>query len=166
MPSKSSYILAIVTPLIYFITATSFAAPPKLAVLISVDQLRGDYLIEMESRFGEGGFRRLISQGVWYDNAHFAHACTYTATGHATLSTGGNVPEHGMVGNRWYDPVVTRFTAHPIQIQNLSVSPAKARAGLHPKICWRKRWETYCIDLLGARQKFSVCLKKTGHPLC
>jgi len=62
MPSKSSYILAMLIPLLFFMTSTTFAAPPKLAVLISVDQLRGDYLIEMESQFGEGGFRRLINQ--------------------------------------------------------------------------------------------------------
>lgn len=134
MPSKSSYILAIVTPLIYFITATSFAAPPKLAVLISVDQLRGDYLIEMESRFGEGGFRRLISQGVWYDNAHFAHACTYTATGHATLSTGGNVPEHGMVGNRWYDPVTgdSLYSASDPDTKLIGL-PSEGKSGASPK---------------------------------
>jgi predicted AlkP superfamily pyrophosphatase or phosphodiesterase len=76
---------------------------PALVLFITVDQLRGDILPRYADRFAQGGFRRLLDRGVHYTNAHFQHAATYTATGHATIFTGGNAPEHGIVGNRWRD---------------------------------------------------------------
>jgi predicted AlkP superfamily pyrophosphatase or phosphodiesterase len=60
---------------------------PSLVVLVTVDQMRGDYL----DRFGgqlEGGLARLARGGAWYTNAHHDHAITETAPGHATLLSG------------------------------------------------------------------------------
>jgi hypothetical protein len=54
-------------------------------------------------RFGEGGFRYLAEQGMWFHDAHHAHANTETIVGHATLSTGAHPSAHGMVGNVWFD---------------------------------------------------------------
>lgn len=78
------------------------AEKPKLVVFISVDQLRGDHLLRLEDRLGEGGFRYLMQHGTWYTSANYRHASTVTAVGHATLVTGANPPEHGIVENRWY----------------------------------------------------------------
>jgi predicted AlkP superfamily pyrophosphatase or phosphodiesterase len=90
--------------LIVLSALNSYADKPKLVLFLSIDQLRGDYLPEMEDRLGEGGFRYLMDNGAWYTEAQFAHASTYTATGHATLVTGTNAHKHGMVGNQWMDP--------------------------------------------------------------
>src|SRR5688500_14611531 len=63
------------------------AAAPSLVVLITVDQLRGDYL----DRFGpqlNRGLARLARGGAWFSNAHHDHAITETAPGHATLLSG------------------------------------------------------------------------------
>ena len=63
------------------------ATPPTLVVLITIDQMRGDYL----TRFGpqlRGGLARLAQGGAWYTNAHHDHAITETAPGHATLFSG------------------------------------------------------------------------------
>jgi hypothetical protein len=60
---------------------------PTLVVLVTVDQMRGDYL----DRFGPqltGGLARLARGGAWYTNAHHDHAITETAPGHATLLSG------------------------------------------------------------------------------
>ena len=81
----------------------SAAERPRLVLFITVDQLRGDMPIRYADRFGEGGFRYLMEQGYHYRNAHYRHANTFTAVGHATLATGGNTPEHGIAGNEWYD---------------------------------------------------------------
>ena len=78
---------------------------PELVLIVVVDQLRGDYIDRMKHRFGDGGFRYLLDNGLNYSNAHFRHGSTFTATGHATIVTGGNAPEHGIIGNTWYDPV-------------------------------------------------------------
>lgn len=79
------------------------AEKPKLVLFITVDQLRGDMPIRFADRFGEGGFRRLASQGLHYTNAHYRHSTTFTAVGHAALFTGGSVAQHGIAGNEWYD---------------------------------------------------------------
>ena len=76
---------------------------PRLIVQITVDQLRGDIPTRYLDRFGEGGFRYLIEQGIHYDNAHHTHANTETIVGHTTLATGANPAAHGMVGNLWFD---------------------------------------------------------------
>ena len=77
------------------------ASPPRLAVLLSIDQLRADMPQRLHGRFGEGGFRRLYDQGVVYARAAYAHSATETAVGHATLSTGALPRDHGIVGNEW-----------------------------------------------------------------
>ena len=54
-------------------------------------------------RFGQGGFRYLLDEGVVYTNAHHEHANTETIVGHATLATGAHPSVHGMIGNLWFD---------------------------------------------------------------
>jgi hypothetical protein len=39
-----------------------------------------------------------------FDDAHFGHAYTVTAPGHATLFTGASPSRHGIIGNEWRDP--------------------------------------------------------------
>ena len=77
---------------------------PKLVVQITVDQLRGDLPMRFRERLGEGGFRYLLEQGTHFNNAHYRHANTETAVGHATLVTGADPSRHGMVSNYWFDP--------------------------------------------------------------
>jgi predicted AlkP superfamily pyrophosphatase or phosphodiesterase len=86
----------------------SFAAPVDLVVLVVVDQLRGDMPWRFRDRFGEGGFRYLMDQGRSFSNAHYQHANTLTASGHATLATGGNAPQHGLAANDWFDAAQRR----------------------------------------------------------
>ena len=76
---------------------------PKLVVGITVDQMRAEYLTRFDAHF-EGGFRRLIDEGAVYRNCHYSHTPTYTAPGHATIYTGAQPRDHGIIGNDWYDP--------------------------------------------------------------
>ena len=88
------------------LAAQDTVPPPRetrLVLQITVDQLRGDMLPRFEHRFGEGGFRRLLDQGVHYLDAHYRHSITSTAAGHATLVTGGHPSGHGLVSNNWLD---------------------------------------------------------------
>ena len=73
--------------------------PPKLVLQITVDQLRGDTLTRFGERFGPGGFRYLLDKGVHFTNAHYKHANTETAPGHATLVTGTYPSRHGIIAN-------------------------------------------------------------------
>jgi predicted AlkP superfamily pyrophosphatase or phosphodiesterase len=81
---------------------------PKLILQITVDQLRGDMPASVYDRLGEGGFRYLYENGVVYENAHHRHANTETVVGHATLATGADPADHGMIGNIWFDKELGR----------------------------------------------------------
>jgi Type I phosphodiesterase / nucleotide pyrophosphatase len=88
--------------------ATSVAVPaaaqtdgvPTLAVMIVVDQLRGD-LIDRYSDAFTGGLRRFLDDGFRFNQASHAHARTATAPGHATLTTGVFPSRHAIVANSW-----------------------------------------------------------------
>ena len=84
-------------------TWTDGGPPPKLILQITVDQLRGDQPGRYLDRMGDGGFRYFMQHGVWYANAHHAHANTETVVGHTTLATGADPAAHGMVANVWLD---------------------------------------------------------------
>lgn len=84
------------------------ARPPKLVLQITVDQLRPDFWKRYAGRYGAGGFRRFLDQGLRYESTFYSHADTETAVGHATLFTGASPADHGIVGNEWFDPVEKR----------------------------------------------------------
>ena len=82
---------------------------PRLVVQITVDQLRGDLPIRFRDRLPAGGFRYLLEQGTHFVDAHYRHANTETAVGHATLVTGADPSRHGIVANDWIDPNTGAF---------------------------------------------------------
>jgi len=74
------------------------AAPPTLVVLVTVDQLRPDYL----TRFGPqltGGLGRLARGGAAFARAYQDHAITETAPGHASTLSGRFPRSTGIVTN-------------------------------------------------------------------
>jgi len=75
---------------------------PKLIVLISVDQMRGDYLTTFSSQL-EYGLKDFSTHGLWLNNTHHRHAITTTAAGHATISTGCHPSNNGIVNNTVYN---------------------------------------------------------------
>lgn len=82
---------------------TNDAGEVRLVLQITVDQLRGDLPGRVLDRLDPGGFRYLYENGIHYANAHYQHANTETIVGHATLATGAQPSDHGMVGNVWLD---------------------------------------------------------------
>lgn len=74
---------------------------PRLVVGIVVDQMRWDYLNRYGSRFGEGGFKRLLKEGFSCDNMQIDYIPTYTAIGHSTIWTGSVPSIHGIAGNEY-----------------------------------------------------------------
>ncbi len=79
------------------------AETPRLAVVITVDQMRADYLGRFRPYFGEGGFKRLLEGGADYRDCHYRHAITKTAAGHATILSGMHAEVHGIIANEWAD---------------------------------------------------------------
>ncbi|HSP15692.1 MAG TPA: alkaline phosphatase family protein [Thermoanaerobaculia bacterium] len=76
---------------------------PSLVVVISVDQLRWDYLERFSPWFSAGGFNRFLKSGAAFPNTHYIHAVTFTGPGHATIGSGKNPSEHGIIANLWLD---------------------------------------------------------------
>lgn len=63
------------------------AERPSLVVLVTVDQLRPDYLERWRAQL-TGGLRRLLDQGAVYLRGMHDHAITETAPGHASTLSG------------------------------------------------------------------------------
>jgi len=100
------FIALIVTSGCQTLTSQEFA-PPKLAVVIVVDQMRADYLSRFAGLY-KSGFKRLLNQGAVFTNAHYDYANTETGPGHATISTGSHPSRHGIVANAWFDRIEKR----------------------------------------------------------
>ncbi|MGQ9895965.1 MAG: alkaline phosphatase family protein [Acidobacteriota bacterium] len=102
----------------------------RLVVGIVIDQLRPDYLERFDDLFGEKGFKRLKARGAYFANAHYRHACTYTAPGHAVILTGSTAAVTGIIGNQWYD----RQSGKPIQsITDETTTGVPAGKGASPQ---------------------------------
>lgn len=84
--------------------------PPRLAVVISIDQFRADYLDRFAPWFSPGGFARLRSGGLEFTDCHYEHAYTKTAPGHALILSGVHADVNGIVDNAWVD----RCTWRPV----------------------------------------------------
>ena len=80
--------------------------PPRLLVVISVDQFSSDLWDEYRPQF-TGGLGR-IAMGTVFRNAYQSHAATETCPGHSTLLTGDRPATTGIVANIWLDQSVTR----------------------------------------------------------
>ncbi len=74
---------------------------PPLVLVMSVDQMRADYLDRFSVMY-EAGLSTL-RDGAVYTDAHQDHAFTQTAPGHATISTGVFPNHHGVIANEWFD---------------------------------------------------------------
>lgn len=81
---------------------------PRLVVMLTVDQLRTDYLENFEPLYGEGGFRRLLREGKVYGQADMPFAGADRASAMATLYTGSTPSVHGIIGENWLDAKTLR----------------------------------------------------------
>lgn len=78
-------------------------ATPKMVVMITVDQLRSDFMHEFSSLYTETGFKRLLDGGRYYTNGYYAFESIDRASAVATLTTGTNPYVNGIVSSRWLD---------------------------------------------------------------
>lgn len=84
-------------------TKTAAVPRPKLVVGIMVDQMRWDYLYRFKNRYVDGGFNRLMRDGMNCQNTMIPYAQTVTAAGHTCVYTGSVPAIHGIMGNEWFD---------------------------------------------------------------
>src|SRR6478609_10690894 len=87
-------------------SAAQAPAPPKLLVVISVDQFSANLFDEYRPQW-TGGFARLAS-GTVFRNGFQSHAMTETCPGHSTILTGDHPARTGIIGNSWVDQSIAR----------------------------------------------------------
>ena len=152
--------------------------PPRLILQITVDALRADLPHRYAHVLGDGGFRRLWSEGIEYTNAHYQHANTETIVGHVSLATGTVPAAHGMVGNVWYDRERGRLvyniedaryrllTAGADVDQNAEIDPTQKAAkveGRSPAVILSSTFsDELAIHFNGNSKIFAVSVKDRG----
>ena len=136
----------------------------KLVLQITVDQLRGDTLSRFGDRFSEGGFRHFLDRGVHYTNAHYEHANTETAPGHATVVTGANPSRHGIVANDWIDAATGAFVYNTEDDRHhILDQEKKAHQGVSPRNLQSTTIGDELVIHTGGRSRvFSVSGKDRG----
>jgi hypothetical protein len=82
-------------------------ASPRLVVVISVDQMRHDYLERFRPLF-TSGLKALSDRGAVFSNARYRHANCETGPGHSVILSGRNALHSGIVANAWFDDAVGR----------------------------------------------------------
>lgn len=99
---------------------------PRLAVVIVVDQLRGDLL---ERRY-QHGLARLLKQGRVYEKAMLGHAVSTTCPGHAVVLTGYHPGKVGIPSNDFFDEETgeTRYCVHDDDPQSKEIGGSKQRS--------------------------------------
>lgn len=137
---------------------------PKLVLQITVDQLRGDLPLRMHDRLGEGGLRYLLEQGANYVAANYAHGVTMTAPGHATLFTGANPRENGIISNEWFDQGTGRVVYNCEDTEHARFGEeARARVGSSPKLLLSSTIGDELVLASGGKSRmFAVSVKDRG----
>src|SRR5688500_16718327 len=90
--------------------AAPMPTKPKLVVVLSVDQMRGDYVDRFRHQWTRG-LHRLVTEGAWFRQADYPYYNTVTCAGHASISTGTVPAVHGMVLNQWWERNNSRIVA-------------------------------------------------------
>src|SRR6266508_1384929 len=105
------------------VPAPPVAPRPRLVVVITVDQLRPDYLDRYRPQL-KGGFAMLLKTGASFTDAYQDHAVTETAPGHATILSGRWPAHTGIIRNL---AGVQDQAAPLLEVRGSGASPARFR---------------------------------------
>jgi len=92
----------LLAPLAIVIPSSARADPPKLVVILVVDQMRNDYIDDYGGHWTKG-LKRLVTEGARFRDAAYPYLNTVTCAGHASIGTGTIPAVHGIVLNAWWD---------------------------------------------------------------
>ncbi len=136
-------------------------APPKLILVVSVDQMRFDFL-ERFAPLYRSGLKTLLERGAVFSNAKYRHAATETGPGHSILLTGSDPKHSGIVANDWWDPYLKRVVNvvdDPVQTTDRRVRPGRF-AGKPADVYGRRCAEKQEPPLACRRRR---CQRSFGH---
>jgi predicted AlkP superfamily pyrophosphatase or phosphodiesterase len=125
---------------------------PTLVVVVTVDQMRADYLERFAPQL-TGGLARMVREGAVFDSAFHDHAITETAPGHSTILSG-----------RF--PRGTGITANLIGVEDPGAPLVGADSAAGPGASPRRFRGTALFDWMQARDRraraLSVSMKDRG----
>jgi predicted AlkP superfamily pyrophosphatase or phosphodiesterase len=161
---SSAMLIAALAVLVVAAPMLSASSTPRLVLQITVDQLRGDLPARYADRLTDGGFRYLMEKGTWYIDAHYRHANTETAVGHATLATGADPSRHGIVANDWIDQKTGAFVYNTEDDRHHIIGrEPKAHEGVSPRNLAASTFGDELVVHNGGRSRvFSVSVKDRG----
>lgn len=82
---------------------SAFNDHPKLAIILIIDQFRGDYLERWRSDFKGRGFDLFLDHGAYFPDCYYDYANTETSPGHAAIGTGAYSDGNGIASNSWWN---------------------------------------------------------------
>lgn len=106
---------------------TAATPPPKLVVMIAVDQFSADLFAQYRSHF-TGGLARLAS-GVVFPSGYQAHGATETCPGHSTILTGNHPAHTGIIANNFFDLSAAREDKRLYCAEDETVPGTSSRSG-------------------------------------
>lgn len=112
---------ALVASMVTFTVVAQPKAPtprPQLVIGIVVDGLQDDYLDLLKGYFGEGGFKRLMRDGVMLENVDFGTQVDASAAT-AMIYSGASASASGISAANYYDPEQKRTFAIIHDPQNI-----------------------------------------------
>lgn len=76
---------------------------PKLILHIQISQFRYDYIPRYWDQLSNNGFKRMINRGSYCENTSYNYLFSDIGVGSATIATGTNPSQHGIVAQSWYN---------------------------------------------------------------
>ncbi len=110
MKKRTRFLTTLVIASVWFVAVGGQQPPlrPRLVLVLSIDQMRVDYLSRFASLY-RGGLKRLTERGAVFNNARYRHASTETGPGHSVLLSGRHPSHSGIVANDWWDPYLKKL---------------------------------------------------------
>lgn len=110
-------------------TSTQDLKQPKLVIGVVIDQMRHDYIYRYWNKYGNGGFKKLVSEGYFFRNAHYNYMPTYTGPGHASIYSGTTPATHGIISNDWFVKETGKMT-YCTDDETVKTVGSESKAGL------------------------------------
>lgn len=124
------------------------ASPPRLLVVLSIDQLSSDLFEGYRPHFTAGLAR--LAGGTVFTNGYQSHAATETCPGHSTILTGARPARSGIIANSWADPRLPRANKTVYCAEDVTARPGPG--------------ESYVVSAINLKVPTLGELMKARHP--
>jgi predicted AlkP superfamily pyrophosphatase or phosphodiesterase len=103
--------------------------PPRLVVMVAIDQMIPEQLDRLAPLFN-GGLGRFARAGHVWHACELQYGATQTGPGHATFATGTNPARHGIVANQWFplESGTAMYCVRDEDVEPLTVRGLETRA--------------------------------------